>query len=203
MLEVKIIRSDNKYDVTVNNEKIVHGIRTHTYFTEKFNFFNYSNPSPLASCVARKSFFSPTKRRIFFDQLKTEYEISRGWAYYSLEVYDSLYSIRYGLFKLKGFFLNDKKVGEIEIIKAGLLSYEKRIVFLNRLKIIYPSYFCLFPLTIMILINYPSRILHVAKSGNNSWTERRKKSSSGATAACNKAILYSINRQFVIARPRT
>lgn len=146
MLEVQIIRSDNKYDVAVNNEKIVYGIRTHTYFTEKFNFFNYSNPSPIASCVARKSFFSPTKRRIFFDQLKTEYEISRGWAYYSLELYDSLYSIRYGLFKIKGFFLNDKKVGEIEIIKAGLLSYERRIVFFEQIENYLPFIFLLIPI---------------------------------------------------------
>jgi len=141
MFEVRIIRSHNKYDIVVNNEKIIYGIRTNTYFTQTFNFFNYSNPSPIATCKERKSFFLPSKRSIFFDQLKTEYQISRGWAYYSLDVHDSIYSIRYGLFKIKGFFLNDIKVGEIEILKTGNLNYDKRIVFFEKVENYLPFIF--------------------------------------------------------------
>jgi len=141
MFEVRIIRSDNKYHILVNNEKIIYGIRTNTYFTQKFNFFNYSNSSPIAACKVKKSFFFTSKRGVFFDHLKTEYQISTGWAYYSLNIHDSIYSIRYGIFKIKGFFLNDIKVGEIEILKAGNLDYDKRIVFFEKVENYLPFIF--------------------------------------------------------------
>ena len=146
MFEVRIIRSDNKYDIVVNNEKIIYGIRTNTYFTQKFNFFNYSNPSPIATCKEKKNFFLPSKRSIFFHELKTEHQISRNRGCYFFNVENSSYSLCYGLFKIKGFFLNDTKIGEIEILKSGNLSYDKRIVFFEKVENYLPFIFLFIPI---------------------------------------------------------
>src|SRR6187549_1862097 len=132
MFEVRIIRSDNKYDIVVNNEKIIYGIWTNRYFSEKINFFAYSNSSPIATYVGKKNFFFPTKRSIFFHELKTEHQISRNRGCYFFDFEDSSYALCYSLFKIKGFFLNDIKVGEIETLKAGNLNYDKRLVFFEK-----------------------------------------------------------------------
>ena len=146
MFEVRIIRCDKKYDIVVNNERIIYGIWTNRYFSEKVNFFAYTNSSPIATYLEKKSFFFPTKRRIFFHELKTEYQISRNRGCYFFNVEDSSYSLCYGLFKIKGFFLNDIKVGEIETLKAGNLNYEKRIVFFEKVENYLPFIFLFIPI---------------------------------------------------------
>ena len=145
MFEVRIIRSNNKYDIIVNNEKIIYGIWTSSFSNRNVNFFDYSNASLVATYKEKRKFIFADKRSIYFYQLETEYQISNPWASYSLHVYDSTYSIRYGLFTMRGFFLNDKKVGKIEILRSGNLDYEKRIVFSESIKEYLPFIYMFIP----------------------------------------------------------
>jgi hypothetical protein len=145
MFEVKIFRSDSRYDVVINNEKIVYGIWSNRFFTRKVNFFDYSNSSLIATYQEKRRLLFSDKRSIFFHQLKTEHQISRKKACYLLNIQDSSYALCYGLLKIKGFFLNDIKVGEIEILKSSNLTYEKRIVFFDNIENYLPFIYLFIP----------------------------------------------------------
>ena len=146
MFEVRIIRSDHRYDVIVNNEQIIYAIRSNSYFSQKFNFFNSSNSTAIATYLESKSFFLPSKRSIFFLEQSIHYQISRRKACYFLEVPDLSYSLCYGLATLKGFFLNDIKVGKVEILRSTVLSYEKKIVFFENIENYLPFIYLFIPI---------------------------------------------------------
>lgn len=137
MLEIKIIRSANKYDIVVNNTLTLFAVRKVGILHEEVIFFDAIGSMPVATFrEKRRPFHNPKTIILHSDKIK--YQIESKKHCYVLEIADSIFSLCYKVFGVAGLYFNNDKVGDLEIITTDAIDYEKKIILSRAVSNYYP-----------------------------------------------------------------